>query len=119
MNGEGDLGFNFGSDGTATVTGAGSSWTTNGFFYVGNNGDGTLNVDGRRQRQLARRLRLHLMGVRLDGRANIDGAGSTWTNANGLYIGFGGTGFLTITDGGSMQNGTFANVGFSPARSAC
>ena len=114
VNGEGDLGFNFDSDGTATVTGAGSGWTTNGFFYVGNNGDGTLNVaDGGSVSSLGSYGYISWASAST-GIANIDGAGSTWTNANGLYIGFGGAGFLTISNGGTMQNGTFANVGFSP-----
>jgi uncharacterized repeat protein (TIGR01451 family) len=114
VNGEGDLGFNFGSDGTATVTGAGSSWTTNGFLYVGNNGNGTLNVeDGGAVNSLGGFGYISWASASTSA-ATIDGAGSTWTNANGLYIGFGGTGFLTISNGGTMQNGTFANVGFSP-----
>ncbi|HET7924341.1 MAG TPA: hypothetical protein VFL30_05545 [Rhodanobacteraceae bacterium] len=114
VNGEGDLGFNFGSDGTATVTGAGSTWTTNGFFYVGNNGNGTLNVeDGGSVSSLGGFGYLSWAAASTS-TATIDGAGSTWTNANGLYVGFGGTGSLTITNGGTMQNGTFANVGFSP-----
>jgi len=113
VNGEGDLGYGFGSDGTATITGAGSSWTTNGFIYVGNDGDGTLNVmDGGMASSLGSFGYL-AWDANSTGAANIDGAGSSWTNANGLYVGFGGTGTLTITDGGSMQNGTFANVGFS------
>jgi T5SS/PEP-CTERM-associated repeat protein len=113
VNGEGDLGFNFGSDGTATITGAESSWTTNGFLYVGNNGNGTLNVEnGGNVSSLGSYSYLSWASASTS-EANIDGAGSTWTNANGLYVGFGGTATLTITGGGSMQNGAFANVGFS------
>ena len=33
-----------GSNGTATVTGAGSTWTGCGNIYVGNSGTGTFNV---------------------------------------------------------------------------
>ena len=113
VNGEGDLGFNFGSDGTATITDAGSSWTTYGFFYVGNNGNGTLNiVNGGSVSSLGGFGYLSWAAASTSA-ANIDGAGSTWTNANGLYVGFGGAGTIAITNGGSMQNGTFANVGFS------
>src|SRR5439155_24430182 len=45
--------------------------------------------------------------------ATIDGTGSLWNNFHGLYVGFNGHGTLTITNGGHMTNGTFANVGFS------
>jgi T5SS/PEP-CTERM-associated repeat protein len=117
VNGEGDLGYGFGSDGTATITGAQSSWTTNGFLYVGNDGDGTLNVrDGGVVSSLGG-FGYIAWDAGSTGAASIDGAGSTWTNANGLYIGFGGTASLTILEGGSMQNGSFANVGFSPGAS--
>ncbi len=117
VNGEGDLGYGFGSDGTATITGAQSSWTTNGFLYVGNAGDGTLNVmDGGTVSSLGGFGYLS-WDAGSTGEVTIDGVGSTWTNANGLYIGFGGTGSLVIMHGGSMQNGSFANVGFSPGAS--
>lgn len=114
VNGEGDLGFDFGSDGTATVTGAGSSWTTYGFIYVGNNGNGTLHVEDGATASSLGGFGYIAWASASTGSATIDGAGSTWTNANGFYVGFGGTATLTITNGGSMQNGTFANVGFSP-----
>jgi T5SS/PEP-CTERM-associated repeat protein len=117
VNGEGDLGFNFDSDGTATVTGAQSSWTTNGFIYIGNNGDGTLHVaDGGLVSSLGSYGYMSWAAASTS-TATIDGPGSTWTNANGFYVGFDGTATLTITNGGSMQNGTFANVGFSPGAS--
>ena len=35
---------NVGSTGTATVDGAGSSWTNSGDFYVGHDGNGTLTI---------------------------------------------------------------------------
>jgi len=117
VNGEGDLGFNFSSDGTATVTGAQSSWTTYGFFYVGNNGNGTLSVvDGGTVSSLGGFGYMSWASASTS-TATIDGPGSSWTNANGFYVGFGGTATLSITNGGSMQNGTFANVGFSPGAS--
>ncbi len=117
VNGEGDLGFNFASDGTATVSGAGSSWTTNGFFYVGNSGNGTLHVEDGGSVSSLGGFGYVASAAASTSTATIDGAGSTWTNANGLYIGFGGAGTLAITNGGTMQNGTFANVGFSPGAS--
>ena len=43
-NEQGYIGGHFGSTGAATVTGAGSTWTS-GYLYVGVYGDGTLNVE--------------------------------------------------------------------------
>jgi T5SS/PEP-CTERM-associated repeat protein len=43
-SGDAEIGEQVGSTGTATVTGAGSSWTTTGTIRVGRNGAGTLNV---------------------------------------------------------------------------
>jgi uncharacterized repeat protein (TIGR01451 family) len=117
VNGEGDLGFNFGSDGTATITGAGSTWVTNGFFYVGNNGNGTLHVENGGIVNSLGSFGYMSWAAASTSLATIDGPGSTWTNVNGFYLGFDGAATLAITNGGSMQNGTFANVGFSPGAS--
>ena len=38
------------------------------------------------------------------GTVTVSGSGSTWNNSNSLYVGFNGTGSLTITDGGSVTN---------------
>src|SRR5215475_4075756 len=45
-NGTGQMGYLFGADGTATIDGSGSTWTNNGFFYVGGEqgGNGVLNI---------------------------------------------------------------------------
>ena len=40
----GYLGYNSGSNGTATVDGAGSKWTNSGDLYVGNSGSGSLAI---------------------------------------------------------------------------
>ena len=42
----------------------------------------------------------------------VDGAGSTWTNNGDLRVGFGGTGTLTVSDGGTLSSaGGFAIIG--------
>jgi fibronectin-binding autotransporter adhesin len=40
------------------------------------------------------------------GWVTVDGAGSSWTNASGLYLGLLGSGTLTIQNGGSVSNST-------------
>jgi uncharacterized repeat protein (TIGR01451 family) len=117
VNGEGDLGFGFDSDGTATIDGAGSLWSTNGFFYVGQNGNGTLHVAN------GGRVESHgsFAYVAYDGgstsAATIDGPESVWHNDNGLYIGFDGDGTVAITNGGTLESGFFANIGFDTGAS--
>lgn len=104
-----------GSSGTATVTGAGSSWASSDDLVIGGTagggttatnglGDGTLhilaggavsNVDG-------------YIGSDTDaiGAVNISGTGSIWTNADDLIIGRNGTGTLTVTNSGTVSNDT-------------
>lgn len=113
-NGTGHLGFNFGSDGTAGVDGAGSSWTTNGFFYVGNNGNGVLDVTDGGLVVSNGSFAYIAFAAASTSSATVDGVDSLWSNANGLYVGFNGAGTLNIINGGAVESGFFANVGFSP-----
>ncbi len=116
-NGEGHLGFNFDSTGTATIDGTGSSWTNFGFFYVGHNGDGTVTVSNGGALNTFGSFSYIAYSAASVGHATIDGAGSTWTNGHGFYIGFDGEGTLDITNGGVMNSDFFTNVGFSPGSS--
>jgi T5SS/PEP-CTERM-associated repeat protein len=113
-NGTGYLGYDFGSDGTATIDGSGSTWTNNGFFYVGNNGSGVLHITNGGRVNSTSSFGYISWDAGSQSSVTIDGSGSLWQNNAGLYVGFGGHGTLTITGGGHMSNGTFANVGFSP-----
>ena len=45
------------------------------------------------------------------GTVTVTGAGSTWTNDQGIRVGFAGTGTLTIADGGTVSSGTNPIVG--------
>jgi len=112
-NGEGCIGCNFGADGTANVDGAGSTWTTGGFFYVGENGSGVLNITNGGQVNSNGSFAYISWDEQSQSSVTIDGTGSLWNNFQGLYVGFNGHAMLTITNGGHMTNGTFANVGFS------
>ena len=98
--------FTTGSMGTAIVTGMGSQWNNSDVLYVGRSGTGELtiaaggvvtNTDG-------------FLGEDTDsmGTATVTGDDSTWTNSESLYVGgsstsAGGTGVLTIDDGGTVK----------------
>jgi len=98
----GVLGHNAGSTGTATVDGAGSSWTNSGDIYVGNFGTGTLTI----RNGGAVSNGISFLGLRAGstGTATVDGAGSSWANSGTLNVGYGGTGTLTIQNGGAVSN---------------
>ncbi|WP_237352529.1 autotransporter outer membrane beta-barrel domain-containing protein [Rhizobium leguminosarum] len=95
-------------------TGAGtqpSPWTINTDLIVGDqNGDdaalvirngGTVSND------------IGVLGVHpgAAGTVTVTGAGSTWTNADDLYVGHQGTGTLTIEDGAAVNN-AFGYIGY-------
>jgi len=112
-NGTGYLGYDFASDGTATVDGMGSTWTSGGFFYVGQNGNGILHITNGGHLNSNGSFTYIGYATASQSNATIDGTNSLWNNFRGLYVGFNGQGTLSITGGGHMTNGTFANVGFS------
>jgi outer membrane autotransporter protein len=108
-----DVGVLAGSNGTVTVTGAGSTWST-GFLRVGDRGTGRLIIlDGGVVNSLA-----GVAGVAAgsQGSVTVTGPGSIWNNGpgnGGLDIGFIGTGTLQIAAGGNVINTTAvaANIG--------
>ena len=98
----GALGQFAGAVGHATVTGAGSTWTSNFGLFVGSSGTGTLDVqDGGKVSNGNGSLGVFAGGT---GNATVTGAGSLWTNSGNLDVGFGGTGTLTVRDGGKVSN---------------
>jgi T5SS/PEP-CTERM-associated repeat protein len=97
----GVIGANAGSNGTVTVTGAGSSWTNIGSFYVGAAGTGTLAIEA--GGAVSNNLGYVGYVAGGDGTVTVTGAGSTWTNSGNLYVGLGGAGSLTVSDGGTVQ----------------
>ena len=87
--------------GTFNVTGSDFTQTQ---LIVGNNGNGTLNVNNGADVHVSGfnstvALGHHSTG---NGTVSINGAGSTWTNDDQLWIGESGTGTLTIENGGSL-----------------
>ena len=103
-----------GSQGTVTVSGAGSTWTNIGTVVVGGLGTGTLTIQNGGVVGSGGGGSVGL-SVGSIGTVTVTGPGSTWNNTlgGGLNIGSFGTGILTITNGGMVINNTAftANIG--------
>lgn len=97
------IGWNTGSAGTASVSGAYSRWGNNGILYVGNEGGGTLEIASGGVVTSTDGYVGTANGV--DGIVTIDGAGSGW-NMSGLFIaGNDGdsTAGVTLSNGGTLN----------------
>ena len=83
-----------GSTGTATVTGAGSTWTNTDSMNIGSSGDGTLIVeDGGTVTNTDGHIGSSPGSM---GSVTVRGAGSNWNMTGDLFLGAQGTGNLTI-----------------------
>jgi T5SS/PEP-CTERM-associated repeat protein len=99
------LGHHAGSSGTVTVNGAGSTWTTADQLWIGEHGTGTFTVqNGGSVTTSSLAGDKTIIGVFADanGFATVTGAGSTWTQTDGLTVGNSGPGTLTVSNGGSL-----------------
>src|SRR3954452_3172277 len=100
------------STGTATVDGAGSTWTSSSDLYVGSAGNGTLNILN------GGRVTSGWGFVAADpgstGAVTVNGAGSGWTTAGDLYVGSSGSATLAILNGGAVSNGGGSYLGVAP-----
>jgi T5SS/PEP-CTERM-associated repeat protein len=101
------------STGRATITGPGSTWTTDEYLSIGNVGSGALEITGG---GTVRSANANIGSSNIPGNGSaqvtVDGPGSTWTNSGGLGIGWYvgdipwyGVGTLTITGGGLVSVG--------------
>ena len=95
----GYVGFEAGSNGSATVTGAGSTWA-NDFLYVGYNGTGTLDVSSGGSVTSS----LGSVGYRSTGSIAISGSNSQWEVTELLLVGEHGNGELTVQSGGNLSS---------------
>ena len=108
-----------GGQGTVTVSGAGSRWTNVGTLVVGGLGAGTLTIQNGGVVNSGGGGSVGL-SAGSTGTVAVTGPGSTWNNTpvspGGLNIGSFGTGSLTITNGGTVNNNTgfAANIGQGP-----
>ncbi len=101
----GIIGALVGSTGTATVTGAGSTWSNSGALTVGYNGTGTLNIqNGGMVTDQVGNIGINSGST---GTVTVSGTGSTWSSSFDFAVGGSGTGTLNI------QNGAVVNGGLS------
>ena len=121
----GSIGGGEGSDGaTVTVTGPGATWDLNGSFDVGQFSNGTLDIlnGGTVSTSVATQYAANgttdgfyptltfgdISGV--TGVGLVQGSGSTLNAGLGsIGIGDSGVGILTVSQGGTVTDGTFAN----------
>lgn len=104
------LGRKAGSRGAATVTGAGSTWTSNDFLLVGDEGTGTLDITDQGEVISNSQVRIG-EDPTSTGVAKVIGAGSTWANSDQFAVGFWGNGSLTIADGGAVTGAPYSTIG--------
>lgn len=97
------------SIGKATVTGAGSRWTTSQWFDVGNQGRGELIIEAGGEVNVFEG-NLGYAGSDSNGIATVTGQGSTWVNRNKLTVGNLGSGTLTIAGGGLVTVGATLTI---------
>ena len=97
----GYLGYFASADGTATVSGNGSTWDNSGDLYVGRAGSGMLIVEDGGTVINATAYLDSTSG--LTSTATVTGANSLWQSYGELYIGQEGTGTLTIASGGTVE----------------
>ncbi|WP_186371690.1 autotransporter outer membrane beta-barrel domain-containing protein [Yersinia alsatica] len=103
------IGNQLNSTGTATISGAGSSWTQSAqSIWIGYAGTGVLNILDGGVLSSGDSDPYHWVSIGGDpeghGTVNISGAGSQWVSNEQLVFGVSGTGVLNITDGGALYN---------------
>lgn len=100
-----------GSHGTASVDGEGSTWTTNGAFYVGCSGSGSLTISDGGVVNSSSSILARYSGA--TGIVTVTGDGSEWTHSGSLNVGYSGNGTVNIFDGGFVSVGGTLNIGYS------
>jgi len=97
----GAIGNLAGAQGAVTVTGAGSSWSFGMFdLTIGANGTGSLLVSNGGAISSGNGAGFLGQAAGANGTLTIDGAGSSWTTPSSLFVGVGGAGTMTISNGG-------------------
>ena len=97
------LGHHADGSGAVTISGAGSTFTSNNQLWVGELGSGALTVkNGGALITSSPAGFSNTIGTFAgsSGMVTVTGAGSTWTNSNTLHVGNSGSGALTIANGG-------------------
>ncbi|MCL2760558.1 MAG: autotransporter-associated beta strand repeat-containing protein, partial [Desulfuromonadales bacterium] len=108
----GYIGIAMASTGTVTVDGANSAWTNSGDLYVGYEGTGNLTIsnggyvsdtDGYIDITPVVPFPPASGTPGSVGVVTVSGAGSQWENSGSLVVSEGGSGTLTISDGGEVS----------------
>ncbi len=97
------LGYNSGSTGTATVSGAGSTWTSSQ-VQVGCYGTGTLNVVNGGTVYESSTVPFEV-GYSGPGTLNVTGGTVNVNQSAPFCVGYGGSGRLYVTGGGTVDSG--------------
>ena len=92
--------------GSASITGAGSTWTNSGQFTIGTNGTGTVTIGNGGSVSTNGRADFGLTSA-AKGSALVSGEGSTWSIGSSLTVGLSGEGSLSVTSGGQVNSGGF------------
>ena len=96
------LGYDVGSSGTTTVTDMESKWATT-YFYIGYQGDGTLNIEAGGKVSTSNGTIQNYLGYgpSSHGTITVTGAESKLSCGN-LLVGYYGSGNLTVSEGGTV-----------------
>ena len=103
------LGYQFGSTGAVTISGAGSTWTNSESLHVGHYGDGTLEITN--GGAVSSKYSIITDQPGSTGAVTVSGTGSTWTSSQHLRVGAYGDSTLDITNNGAVSN-TDGEIGF-------
>ena len=107
----GNIGNGTTGNGTVTVDGIGSIWTNTGALTVGDLGTGTLIIENGGKVSSSGGQMYIGNNSGSAGNVTVDGAGSSLTNANFLYVGNNGTGELSISNGGQVTSSSGGVIG--------
>ena len=110
--GDAHVGRSQGSNGTVTVDGSGSTWTSFSFLNVGYDGMGTVAVTGGGTVSTSGNTYLGL-STGANGAVTVNDAGSTWTSPSDVYVGYDGRGSLSIGAGGEVSSSADVFIGRS------
>ncbi|MBN1588046.1 MAG: hypothetical protein JW888_00860 [Pirellulales bacterium] len=105
----GCLAYQTGSVGTATVTGADSTWNLEFGLSVGGYGTGTLAIIG--GGSISNSYSWIGKGRYSTGEAIVSGASSSWIHSSYFDIGSSGNGTLTVREGGAISD-TAGRIGY-------
>jgi T5SS/PEP-CTERM-associated repeat protein/autotransporter-associated beta strand protein len=104
------VGTNSGVNGSVTVTGAGSKWTTGSNLVIAHNGSAVVNIQA--GGLVSDKTAYVCDGSGSTGTVTVSGSGSKWT-AGTLYLGHSGNASLSVDTGGQVSSGnTF--LGYNP-----